>query len=141
MSDKVFVDTNVLVYAHDDASPAKKALAETIILEGLRSENAAISTQVLCEFHVTVTRKAKRPMPLARAKREIALLSNLETADVDAPMVERAIDIQERWKINFWDGLIIAAAERTRCATVLSEDLSDGQVYGSVTVRNPFKEP
>lgn len=73
------------------------------------------------------------------ARKEIALLSNLETADVDVPMIERAIDVQDRWQINFWDALIIAAAERMHCPTVLSEDMSDGQVYGGVTVRNPFK--
>ena len=55
-------------------------------------------------------------------------------------MIERAISIQERWQISFWDALIVAAAERTHCAGILSEDLSDGQTYGSVTVRNPFKE-
>ena len=138
MNDKVFLDTNIIVYAHDDAAPEKKAKAEAIILDGLRSERVAISAQVLSEFYVTVTRKIKKPMSIAKAKREVILLSNLETADVDVPMIGRAIDLQERWRISFWDGLIIAAAEQTHCATVFSEDLSDGQTYGAVTVRNPF---
>lgn len=139
MNDKIFLDTNVLIYAHDESAPDKKARAEEVILEGLRTEKVAISAQVLSEFYVTMTRKAKKPMSLAKARQEVALLSNMETADVDVPMIQRAIDIQERWRINFWDSLILAAAEQTRCAVVFSEDLSDGQTYGSVTVRNPFK--
>jgi predicted nucleic acid-binding protein len=139
MSGKVFLDTNVIVYAHDDAVPEKRAKAQEIILNGMRTGNTAISAQVLSEFYVTVTRKAKKPMPIAKARQEIALLSNMETADVDVPTILRAIAIQERWQINFWDGLILAAAEQTHCPIVFSEDLSDGQTYGAVTVRNPFK--
>jgi predicted nucleic acid-binding protein len=139
MNGKVFLDTNIVVYAHDETAPEKRAKAQTIILDGMRTEKAAISAQVLSEFYVTVTRKAKKPMSLAKARHEVALLSNMETADVDVPTIRRAIDIQERWQISFWDSLIVAAAEQTHCETVFSEDLSDGQTYGSVTVRNPFK--
>jgi predicted nucleic acid-binding protein len=139
MSGKVFLDTNIIVYAHDDASPAKRTKAQEIVFDGIRTGNTAISAQVLSEFYVTVTRKAKKPMPIAKARQEIALLSNMETADVDVPTIRRAIDIQERWQISFWDGLIVAAAEQTHCSTVFSEDLSDGQTYGAVTVRNPFR--
>lgn len=139
MTDKVFLDTNILVYAHDHDSPDKKAVAQAIIFEGLREEAIAISAQVLSEFFVTVTQKIKKPMPVANAKREISLLSNLDVADIDVPMIVRAIDIKQQWTLSYWDSLIIAAAERTECKTVYSEDLSDGQRYGKVTVRNPFK--
>ena len=139
MRDKIFLDTNILVYAHDDDAIEKKVKAQTLILDGLRSGKTVISTQVLSEFYVTVTRKARIPMPIAQAKREIDLLSNMETADVDIATIRRAIDLQERWKINYRDSLILAAAEQTDCEMVFSEDLSDGQSYGSVTVRNPLK--
>jgi predicted nucleic acid-binding protein len=65
-------------------------------------------------------------------------LSNLRVVDIDAPMVVRAIDIGQRWKISYWDGLIVAAAERAGCNVLCSEDFSGGQRYGRVTVRNPF---
>ncbi len=139
MRDKVFLDTNILVYAHDDGAPEKKAKAQALILDGLRSGKTVISTQVLSEFYVTVTRKIKIPMSIEQARREIDLLSNMETADVDIATIRRAIDMQDRWKINYWDGLILAAAEQADCAVVFSEDLADGQSYGDITVRNPLK--
>ena len=138
MSDRAFLDTNVVVYAHDSADPDKQATSQEIVLEGVRTGSAVISAQVLNEFLVTVTRKIATPLSLDVARRETGLLSRLHVVEIDVPLVKRAIDICERWQLSHWDGLIISAAERGRCETVLSEDLSDGQSYGSVTVRNPF---
>ena len=138
MSAKAFLDTNVLVYAHDKAFPDKMEKAQGLLFQGMRSGLVVISAQVLSEFFVTVTKKAKKPMSVERARRELELLSSLETAEIDAPMVLRAVGIGQRWQLNYWDSLIIAAAERTGCTTVYSEDLCDGQSYGLVTVRNPF---
>lgn len=138
MSAKVFLDTNILIYAHDKAYPDKMARAREIIFQGLRDGLAAISAQVLSEFFVTITQKAKKPMSLELARREIELLSNLETTEIDASIVLRAILIKQRWQLNYWDSLIIAAAERSGCTTVYSEDFSDGQGFGAVIVRNPF---
>jgi len=138
MSAKVFLDTNILVYAHDRACPDKMAKAQQLIFHSLRSRSAAISAQVLSEFFVTVTQKARKPMPVDQAKRELELLSSLETVEIDAPMVLRAVGIEQRWQLSYWDSLIIAAAERAGCATVYSEDFSDGRRYGVVVARNPF---
>jgi predicted nucleic acid-binding protein len=138
MSAKTFLDTNILVYAHDQAYPNKMAKAQELIFQGLRTGQAAISAQVLSEFFVTITQKAKKPMPIERARREIEMLANLEIAEIDASMVLRAIAIKQRWQLNYWDSLIIAAAERTKCATVYSEDFSDGQRFGAIAIHNPF---
>lgn len=138
MKDKFFVDTNIIVYAHDAESATKQSRAQEIIIEGIRLENAVISTQVLCEFFVTITEKIKKPLSVAKARREIILLSHLEIIEVDVSMIIRAIEIRQRWKISYWDGLIISAAERSGCSTLWSEDLSDRQSYGDVKVRNPF---
>jgi predicted nucleic acid-binding protein len=138
MNAKMFLDTKVLVYAHDKIYPNKMARAQELIFQGLRTGQAAISAQVLSEFFVTITQKAKKPMPIELARHEIEMLANLEIAEIDASMVLRAIAIKQRWQLNYWDSLIIAAAERTKCATVCSEDFSDGQRFGAIVIRNPF---
>ena len=137
---RLFLDTNVIVYAHDTASPGRQATAQALIFDGLTAGNAVLSAQVLNEFYVTVTRKIAKPLPAALARREVELLARLCVVEVDVPLVVRVIDVGARWQLSHWDGLIIAAAERARCDPVLSEDLSNGQTYGPVTVRNPFAE-
>jgi predicted nucleic acid-binding protein len=138
MSVKTFLDTNILVYAHDKTYPNKMAKAQELIFQGLRTKQAAISAQVLSEFFVTITQKAKKPMTIELARREIEMLANLEIAEIDASMVLRAIAIKQRWQLNYWDSLIIAAAERTKCSMICSEDFSDGQRFGTIVIRNPF---
>ncbi len=138
MTDRAFLDTNILVYAHDAASPEKKAKSQQLIFQCLRDGLGVISPQVLSEFFVTVTRKVARPLTAAHAKKEILLLSSMATVDIDATLVIRAVDMREQWQLNYWDALILVSAERADCGTVYSEDLSDGQRYGNVTVRNPY---
>lgn len=138
MSDRFFLDTNILVYAHDGGLPAKKARSQELIFECLRSGSGVLSAQVLSEFFVTVTQKVKCPMTPARAKQEIILLSALETVEIDATLIVEAVNLKLRWQLSYWDALILAAAERAGCDTVYSEDLSNGQVYGALTVRNPY---
>ncbi len=138
MPDKVFLDTNIIVYAHDKASPDRKAKSQAILFECLRNGTGVISAQVLSEFFVTITQKVKQPMSSDAAKKEIVLLSTLTTVDIDATLVVEAVNIKERWQLSYWDSLILAAAERAGCGTVYSEDMSDGQHYGSLVVCNPF---
>ncbi len=138
MPDKVFFDTNVLVYAHDSTSPNKKAKSQDLLFQSLRDNTGAVSPQVLSEFFVTITQKIKTPLTVSQARIEVELLSVMATVDLDATLVIRAIDHQVRWQLSYWDSLIIAAAERAGCRTIYSEDLSDGQSYGPVTVCNPY---
>ena len=138
MRDKVFIDTNVLVYAHDDASPAKRDRAREIVRLSITSGTGVVSTQVLSEFYVTVTRTMARPLAIPAARREVRMLAAMEVVEIDIATIDLAIELQERCQIGYWDGLILAAAAKSGCAVVLSEDLCHGQSYGDVTVRNPF---
>ena len=140
MSDKFFIDSNILVYAHDTENLEKQQQAQTVIFEGIRFENAVLSTQVLSEFYVSVTKKIKNPLPILKAMEEIKYLLILEIVEIDISMILHAINLQNKWNISYWDGLILCAAEQARCKTVLSEDFNDQQTYGHIIVKNPFRK-
>ncbi len=134
-----FLDTNVLVYAHNSESAQKRQTSRQLIYQGLREGTAVISPQVLSEFFVTVTRKIATPLTREKARSEISLLAVMATVDIDSTLVLRAIEIMEQWQTSYWDTLIVASAERAHCNVLYSEDLADGQAYGEVVVRNPYK--
>jgi predicted nucleic acid-binding protein len=133
-----FVDTNVLVYAHDSTAGAKRRIAVELLLRLFDTGQGRLSTQVLMEFFVTVTKKLPRPMGLRAA---CAVIEDLGTWQVFRPHVTDVIaagQIADRYAISFWDALVVRAAEELDAAVLWSEDLSDGQIYQGVTVRNPF---
>ncbi len=135
MVERTFVDTNVLVYAID-GSDERKQRAARAILDPAASHAIVLSTQVLSEFYVVATRKLGVAGSDARAM--VAALSRLPVVSVDPPLVLAAIEASERWQISFWDALILRAAEAAGAARLLSEDLTAGRTYGTVTVENPF---
>jgi len=139
MKDKTFIDTNVLVYANDRSENVKHDRAKQILVEGIENGNIVLSTQVLCEFFVTVTRKIKVRLPENTAKEEILLLRAVEIVEIDFKLVIQAIDISNKIGLSYWDSLIAAAATKARCNVLYSEDLNHGQSIDSVTVVNPFK--
>lgn len=139
MSAKTFVDTNVLVYAHD-ADAGKKRIAAAAALRELWSHRSGIlSPQVLQEFYVTVTRKIKTPVGREEARQVVGAYSSW-CVDAVAADVDTAFRIEDEVGLNFWDALIIATAARSGAKTVLSEDLNHGQTIAGVTVRNPFRK-
>lgn len=138
MTGKYFIDTNIIVYAHDNDSPHKQLKAQEIIFSSMRATNGVISAQVLSEFFITITSKIENTYSVPAAKHEIMLLAYLEVVDIDYDLVLRAVGFQDTYRINYWDGLILAAAERADCNTLFSEDLSHGQTYGGVKCVNPF---
>lgn len=138
MTDRVFVDTNVWVYAVDTSDIAKRNRAHEV-LEPTRDTDLVTSAQVLGEFFSVVTRKFARQVPTAEARAMVVQMSRLPVVPIDAHLVEAAITISQEWQLSYWDGLIIAAAETSGCGRVLSEDLSHGAVYGSVQVEDPFR--
>jgi predicted nucleic acid-binding protein len=134
-----FVDTNILVYAHDSSASKKFETARALIQRLLDEKRGLLSVQVLMEFYVTVTRKLTQPLPDESAE---AILEDLSTWRVFAPSpsdVMHAVRISRTHRISLWDAMIVHAAESLGAGVLWSEDLSDGQSYGSVTVRNPFK--
>lgn len=138
MSGKVFIDSNIIVYAYDSHDPLKQAHAQVCITSALEEETGRLSVQVLGEFFVVVTRRIKNPLSVPEAEKVVAILAALPVTPIDLSLVRRAIETQKEYGISYWDALIIAAAERADCARVLSEDLNAGQIYNNVLVVNPF---
>lgn len=132
-----FLDANILVYAASNApaEAAKKQRALALIQGG----GFGLSAQVLQEFYVTVTRKFKHPIPANDALAFIQSFSAFPLVPVDLPLIQRGIQISQAFQISYWDGAIIAAAERLSAKFLYSEDLNDGQSFGTVQVLNPFK--
>ena len=138
MSDKCFVDSNVLVYAHDNSAGWKQKVAQALLEQLWASDTGVLSTQVLQEFCVTVRRKSARPLSANETKQIVGALLSWEIV-VNTPVsVLRALEIESRYQISFWDALIIQAAESSGAAILYSEDLASGQNYGSIRVVNPF---
>jgi len=133
-----FLDTNILVYANDRSDPPRQTTAARLVAHGLRSHRAVVSSQVLSEFWVTVTRKVAVPLPFDMAEKELVKLRSMVVVAIEYDTVVAAIHMQQRYDISYWDSLILAAALRARCSIVYSEDLGDGQRYGDLLVQNPF---
>lgn len=136
--DKIFLDTNVLVYAHDVSAGPKHHKAKEILLDLWEKGNGIVSTQVLQEFYVVVTRKIPRPLSPGRAREIVESLLYWDVVVNDGEAVLEAIDVSERHKLSFWDGLVVQAAMRGGAEVLLSEDLNPGQVINGVKVENPF---
>jgi predicted nucleic acid-binding protein len=140
MRDKYFIDTNILVYANDNSEIEKNSISREIIINGIKNENAVISTQVLSEFYVTVTKKIKKTLAPFQARKEIELLRSLELVELTINLILKAIDISEKYKLSYWDSLIIVAAINAKCSIIYSEDLSSGQKFESVKIINPYED-
>ena len=140
MSDKVFVDTNILVYAHDRAAGAKHERARLLIENLWKSDGGVISTQVLQELCVSLRRRAARPLPVEETQRLIEDYLAWEIVVNTAESVVEALAIESRYKISFWDALIVQAAGSSGAAILYSEDLAHDQSHGSVRVVNPLRE-
>jgi predicted nucleic acid-binding protein len=133
-----FVDTNILIYAHDSSAGQKHIRARDLIRELWQSGQGCLSTQVLQEFYVTATQKVAKPLPRGTAAQ---IITDLAVWQVDCPNVEgvlHAVRLQERYRIPFWDAMMVASAIRLGCRVLWAEDLSPGQVYDQVAVRSPF---
>jgi predicted nucleic acid-binding protein len=138
MSARVFVDTNILVYAHDASAGARNAQARDLV-EGLWKERSGVvSTQVLQELHVNVRRKAARPLTAAEARELVADYLRWEVVVNTGESILEAIDLEARFLLSFWDALIVQAALTAGVDTLFTEDFSHGQTFGAVRVVNPF---
>jgi predicted nucleic acid-binding protein len=137
MSAKCFVDTNVLFYAHDRQSGVKHERAMQLIAELWASERGVLSTQVLQEFCVTLRRKTDLTPDDTRRLIQDLLKWNIVVNTGES--ILGALEIEARHQLSFWDALIIYAAQAAGAEVLYTEDLSDGQAYGSVRVVNPLK--
>lgn len=139
MTSRLFVDTNVWAYAVDDDEPVKQARARQV-LEPAPDKDLVVSAQVLGEFYVTVRRKFAETLSEVDAVALVERLRRLPVVPIDGDLVSTAISHAAEWRVSYWDALIIAAAEVAGCDVVLSEDLAHGRTYGSVRVKDPFRD-
>jgi predicted nucleic acid-binding protein len=135
---RVFVDTNVLVYAYDLDAGQKHQIALDIMRDLWRSGLGVLSSQTLQEFFVTVTRKIPLPIEVPLAKEIIKRLSKWDVVTHDMEIVLEAIELHQRFKLSFWDSLIVASAIAGSAGTILSEDFSDDQTIMGTSIKNPF---
>jgi predicted nucleic acid-binding protein len=137
MSAPDFLDTNILVYAYDPADKRKQRIAQKL-LRGALAGAALLSTQVLAEFAATLLHKASPPASPEAVEAVLDALSPIPVITPDADVVRRAVEARRDYGVHFYDGMIVAAAERGGCNRVWSEDLNAGQKYFGLTVENPF---
>ncbi len=136
MSERVFIDTNVLVYADDLDAGIKNEVARRVLREVLAGGNGVVSTQILQEFFVIATRKLGVDPEIAR--RKVELLSALDVVRIEVDEILAAIDLHRLHTISFWDALIVRGAAAAGCARLLSEDLQHGRTIAGVKIQNPF---
>lgn len=138
MSDKYFVDTNILVYAHDRSAGVKHQRSSALLEQLWESGEGVLSTQVLQELCVALRRKVRHPFPADELRLLIQDYSTWEIVTNGPESIVRALEIEQRYKTSFWDALILHAAESCGAAVLYSEDLAVGQRYGSVQIVNPL---
>lgn len=131
-----FIDSNVLIYAalREPGAEAKRQVA----LDLLRTTDFAVSGQVIAESYYAILRKATPPWSDDQLDLWLTTICERPCVAVDGDLVRHGAKIARRYKISYWDGAVVAAAERIGATTLYTEDLNDGQIYGAVTVRNPF---
>lgn len=138
MTALVFVDANVLVYARDMGEPEKRPRAEAWLAHLWRSGTGRLSPQVLREFYLTVTAKLDAAVPRGEARDDVRDLLSWARDLSEPALAEDAWRIEDRYKVHWWDALIVAAAQRLRCRYLLSEDFTPGALFDDLEVVTPL---
>jgi predicted nucleic acid-binding protein len=136
-----FVDTNVLVYAHDLSETHRRPIAQATLDDLWRTRTGTVSTQVLSEFYVVATRKFDPPMSRRAARQVVGAYTAWPVVQIDAALILAASTLEERHTLSFWDALIIEAAARSGATRLLSEDLRTSRRIRGLTIENPFDLP
>jgi predicted nucleic acid-binding protein len=139
MSELVFVDTNVFIYAKDDADEVKRGLALEWLEVLWRDQRGRTSIQVLNEYYAALTLKSRFNVPRESVWGDVCELLEWKPQELDIEVLTQAHSLEGRFLLSWWDCLIVAAAQVQGCALLLTEDLQDGQRFDSVVARNPFK--
>jgi len=137
----VFVDTNVLVYAHDLSETQRRPVAQMLLDDLWRTRTGVVSSQVLSEFYVVATRKFDPPMSRRAARQTVGAYTAWPVVQVDGPLILAASTLEERHTLSFWDALIVEAAVRAGATRLISEDLQTGRRLRGMTIENPFATP
>ena len=137
MTGPCFVDANVFVYAHDPRDAPKQARAKGWIDSLWQERLGRTSIQVMSEYYVA-TRKLTPRVPAGEAWDYVQELFAWQPQPIDEALLKQAHEIEQRWRLSWWDSMVVGAAQLQDCALLLTEDLQDGAVFGGVTVRSPF---
>lgn len=137
MNDRTFVDTNVLIYAHDVDAKGKHHAARAILAELWSERSGIVSVQVLQEFYVNATRKIAHPLPKESGRLVVSTYA-VWCIDTTPAEISTAFRIEDESRIGFWDALIVASALKSGAARILSEDLNAGQMIAGIRIENPF---
>jgi predicted nucleic acid-binding protein len=138
MAQKYFVDTNILIYAHDRSAGVKHDRARRTVEELWNSGGGVLSTQVLQELGINLRRKVAKPLPVDEVRQLIEDYLSWEVVVNTPESVLQALEIEVRHKISFWDALVLQAAESAGAEVLYSEDLTSGHHYGTIQVVNPL---
>lgn len=138
MSAKVFLDTNVLVYAVDEAAPHKSQVAQATLSQVRQQQYGVISTQVLQEFYAAATRKLGIDAASARAM--VRRYAHFEVVTITVPLIDAAMRLSTDRQLSFWDALIISAALEADCELLMTEDMNAGQRFDRLTPVDPFAQ-
>lgn len=135
---RIFVDTNIFIYAFDTSADKKREWADGLIEAIWKSGNGCVSVQVLQEFYVNVTRKGTNPPSRHIARMRVSQLGKWRVHEPLSEDVLSAIDLHQEARISFWDAMILQSASKLECETLYSEDLNPGQTIAGVEITNPF---
>lgn len=139
-SDRTFVDTNVLIYAHDVDAGRRHEIARELLRTLWADRAGILSTQVLQEFYVNVTRKLRKPLAKSEARSLVDTYASWCVEGIVTGDIIAAFQLEDQARIGFWDALIIAVAARAGARRIATEDLNDGQSIAGILIHNPFKE-
>jgi predicted nucleic acid-binding protein len=133
-----FVDTNILVYALERTDSAKKQAARRLMVDLMAEDRLRVSTQVLQELFVTLTRKVAQPCSAPEALAVLEDLTAWPLTVVDYSAIRAAVELMGQLKLSFWEGLIVVSAARSGASVLYTEDMNDGQEILGVRITNPF---
>jgi predicted nucleic acid-binding protein len=135
---RTFVDTNIVLYAYDRHEPEKSTVARAILSDLWRTREGLLSTQVLQELYVNLTRKLRIVIPRPEARALVGRYARWPVHAITTGDILEAAELEERHTLSFWDALIVVAAARSGAERILSEDLQHGRTISGVRIENPF---
>lgn len=138
MNDKVFLDTNILIYAHDADAGKKHSIAVEIVKDLWDKRTGVMSCQVLQEFYVNVTKKLSKPIKTLEARELLRSYLCWDIRGNTPSSIIRASEIEEKYRISFWDALIVVAAYEAKASIILTEDMNSGQTIEGILIKNPL---
>ena len=133
------MDTNIVLYAYDQSEPEKSPIAREILSDLWRTREGLLSTQVLQELYVNLTRKLRVVVPRSKARALVGRYGRWPVYAIATGDILEAADLEQRHSLSFWDALIIVAAARSGAERIISEDLQHGRTIGGVRIENPFR--